>query len=211
MKETMTIHKGLKELKVIGARIEDAIQALTVVVASKHNNTKISGQPVADFVDSVKAKDQSVRTLIARRDAIKRAITLSNAVTKVSVGDKTYTVAEAIDMKNTGLQYQKQLLGVFKAQLAHAKKLAEVENERLEARADEYIRSMYAGADLKNMGDEIRKMRDTFVAAQTYELVDPLHAEEVIAKLQAEIDTFESEIDSALSVSNALTTIEVEY
>jgi len=211
MKETMTVHKALSELKVLDSRIANAIEDLDVVVANKHSNTKISGIPVAQFIDEAKAKYQSAVTLVNRRNAIKRAVTRSNATTMVNIGGVEYTVAEAIDMKARGIQYQSAVADKLLSKLARAKKQADMENERLENRADEYIKSLYGGADLKNMGDEITKVRNTFIAAQTFELVDPINAGEVASKLQEQMDAFLSDVDSALSVSNALTAIEVEY
>lgn len=212
MKETMTIHKALSELKTMEARISAAIVDCNVVVANKHSNAKISGISVQDYCARAKSKYQSAKTLIERRNAIKRAVTRSNAVTEVSIGGKTYTVAEAIDMKSKGCDYLKDLANSLQSQYNKARLVADHENgDRLDTRADEYIKSMYGGADLKNMADEINKMRETFIAAQTVELVDPINASREAEFLREEIDKFLSDVDSALSVSNALTSIEVEY
>lgn len=212
MKEQMTIHKALTELKILDGRIEKAIDGLNVVCANKHSNAKISGLDIVDWADEAKKAYQSVTTLIARRDAIKRGVTRSNATTMVTIGGKEYTVAEAIDMKSKGVEYLTRLQARLNAEYASAKRVADRENgERLDSRADDYIKSLYQGADMKNMADEIKKVRDTFIAAQTVELVDPINAGEEAIKLQDQIDSFMSDVDSALSVSNALTTIEVEY
>ena len=212
MKEQMTIHKALSELKILDSRIENAIDSLNVVVANKHNNGKISGLPVADFCDEAKKSYQSATTLINRRNAIKRAVTRSNAVTMVNIGGKEYTVAEAIDMKAKGTAYLSKLMDKLAGQYAKAKRTADMENgDRLDGRADDYVKSLYSGSELKNMADEIKKVRDAFVTAQTVEIVDPISAGTKATELQAEIDAFMSDVDSALSVSNALTTIEVEY
>ena len=211
MKETMTIHKSLSELKVLDSRISKAMDA-TFVVANKHNNAKIGGVSIADFSNGVKDAYQSVRTLINRRNAIKRAVTRSNANTMVNINGQEFTVAEAIDMKGKGIEYLSSLYDILSSQLAKAKRKADGENgDMLSARADDYVKSLYAGADLKNMADEISKVRDTFITAQTIEIVDPIHAEETCKNLRDYIDSFMSEVDSALSVSNALTTVEVEY
>ena len=148
-----------------------------------------------------------------RRNAIKRAITKSNAVTKVTIGGKVYTVAEAIDMKTTGCRYLADMADKIQTQLNNAKRRADMENEeRLDQRADEYIKSLYGnGNDLKNMSDEIKKVRETFIAAQTVEVIDPVNAAETVKSIYDEVEAFASDVDSALSVSNALTTIEVEY
>lgn len=212
MRETMTVHKALSELKILDNRIESAIENLNVVVPNKHSNVKISGLSVAEYCDEAKKSFQSAVTLINRRNAIKRAVTRSNAITMVTVGGKEYSVAEAIDMKAKGVSYQSLLMEKLQYQYTKAKRAADAENgERLDNRADDYVKSLYSGADLKNMADEIKKVRDTFITAQTVEIVDPIKAGDVATTLQAEIDAFMSDVDSALSVSNALTTIEVEY
>ena len=98
MKETMTIHKALSELKTLGDRINSAMEEATFVVANKHSNAKIGGQSIAEFSQAAQQSLQSVMTLINRRNAIKRAVTRSNAETMVNINGKEYTVAEAIDM-----------------------------------------------------------------------------------------------------------------
>ena len=100
--ETMNIHQALVELKTLNKRIESAIREGEWVVANKHSNGKIGGIDLKDFVEEVKSRYQKVTDLIARAEAIKRAVVNSNAITKVTIAGKEYTVAEAIDMKNNG-------------------------------------------------------------------------------------------------------------
>lgn len=212
MKETMTIHKALSELKILDSRIESAISRLDVVAANKHTNTKISGVAISDWAEEAKKAYQSATTLINRRNAIKRAVTRSNATTMVTIGGKEYSVAEAIDMKQRGTSYLSLLMNKLADQYARAKRTADAENgDRLDERADEYVKTLYSGTELKNMSDEIKKVRDAFVASQTIEILDPINAGSKVNELQEEIDTFMSDVDSALSVSNALTMVEVEY
>ena len=64
---------------------------------------------------------------------------------------------------------------------------------------------------MKGASDEIKKVRADFIAAQTMELVDPIKIADEMEKLEKQITTFSVEIDAALSVSNALTEITVEY
>ena len=107
--EKMTVHKALAELKIIDDRINNAIVSGTYVIANKHSNTKIHGMTIDDFKTSMKSDFQKVSDLIARRNAIKRTVVASNAVTKVKVGDVEYTVAEAIEMKNHGMEFKNTL------------------------------------------------------------------------------------------------------
>lgn len=210
--ETMTVHKALCELKTLDARIKKAIDGSVYVFANKHGNAKVSGLSIGDYSAEIKSAYQSATDLIARRDAIKRAVVLSNAVTNVTVGGKEYTVAEAIEMKNHGIPIQQSLLDKLKNDSRRARREADESNGmRLEMRADEYIKSLYANADMKNLSDEVKKMRADFLAAQVMEIVDPIKVADEIERLEALINTFTVEIDAALSVSNALTEITIEY
>ena len=211
MKETMTVHKALSELKILSNRIENKINSTTFVVTNKHSNTKISGEPVNEYCRQMKEEYQSIRTLIARRNAIKRAVIRSNAVTKVMVAGVELTVAEAIDMKTAGMEFVDSLKNKLAYQLNLAKNRADMENEKLVDRTDNYMKTMYASTDLKNMSEEMQKVRDNFVTSQTFEIVDPIGVAQEVNELTEQIDAFMSEVDSALSVSNALTTVEVEY
>ena len=212
MKETMTIHKALSELKVIGDRIEKELNNITYVATNKASASKYNGEDVKDFMQETKDAYKSVQTLINRRNAIKRAVTLSNAKTPVKIGDKKYTVAEAIDMKSTGLNPYRNIISKMAAQLELARRTVNKKNgEELNARADDYMRSMYGSTEMKSMSDELKKVRENFVDTQMMIVLDPLEAAKEIKRLEDIVDSFMAEVDSALSVSNALTTIDVEY
>ena len=200
--EKMTIHKALAELKVLDKRIVASVST-QFCVANKHSNDKISGITVSDWKDIVKANYQN--------EAIKRQVTLSNAITKVKIGEDEYTVAEAIWMKNHGVDAYKLLLRTLQKQYGEAKVQCERENgESLEKRADEYVFGLF-GSKEKAAGDEIENLRKTFIEAQQYEIVDPIKIADEIQYLEEKISSFESDVDAALSVSNATTEIEITY
>lgn len=210
--EKMSVHKALCELKTLDSRIQKSIQQAVFVFANKHANTKISGVPVGEYSAEVKAAYQSVKDLIARRDAIKRAVTLSNAAVKVVIGGKEYTVAEAIEMKNHGISHLQLLLRKLETDNQRARRESDNNNgEALEDRADEYVKSLYGNVDMKGASEEIKKVRADFIAAQTMEIVDPIGIRAEMERLEKEINDFTVDIDSALSVSNALTELTIEY
>lgn len=210
--EKMTVHKALCELKTLDSRIQKAIGESVFVFANKHSNNKVSGMGIGEYSAEIKAKYQSVCDLLARRDAIKRAVTLSNASVKVTIGGKEYTVAEAIEMKNHGIPLEQMLLKKLDGDNKKARRLSDENNgEILEMRADEYVKSLYGNVDLKGASEEIKKVRADFISAQTMEIVDPIGIASEMERLDEEITTFVVEIDSALSVSNALTELEISY
>ena len=48
MKETMSVHKALSELKVLDSRISGSIGILEPIAIMKHSNAKIGGLSVAE-------------------------------------------------------------------------------------------------------------------------------------------------------------------
>lgn len=210
--ETMNVHQALVELKTLDKRIDAAIHDTKWIVANKHSNTKISGVDLKEYIETIKSRYQKVTSLIARAEAIKRAVVNSNAVTKVTIAGKEYTVAEAIEMKNNGIERLRALVFQMAQDYSAAKTTAERANGiELERRADEYVRTMIGTTDVKGMTEEVKRMRDDFIKAQTMELVDPINIQKQIEELNERISAFETNVDAALSVSNALTNITINY
>lgn len=210
--ETMTIHKGLAELKILDGRIKKEIQNGLYCAANKHSNDKINGIPIEDFEKSARGTYDKVTDLIKRQEAIKKAVALSNAKTYVDIAEGKYTVAEAIWMKNHGIEFKDMLINSMKKQYQQAQ--AEVNRQNgnnLEERADQYVTAIYGQKEGKTNSADIEKVRKDFLEANSYEIIDPINIPEKVDTLRQKIDAFMAEVDSALSVSNALTEITIEY
>lgn len=214
--EKMTIHKALAELKTMDDRINKAIRSATYVLAVKHSAEKINGKTVTNFKEDMRSGYQKVTDLIARRDAMKRAVVLSNATTKVKIGDNEYTVAEAIEMKNHGMEFRSALLyQMNNAYVSAQNDLTRNGGEALEKKAEQYVLAVIAAqpkdSKMSVDSDAMKALRQNYIENNTYDLVDPMDVAKIIEKLDAEINEFNAEVDAALSVSNALTVIEFEY
>lgn len=214
--EKMTVHKALAELKIIDDRINNAIVSGTYVIANKHSNTKIHGMTIDDFKTSMKSDFQKVSDLIARRNAIKRTVVASNAVTKVKVGDVEYTVAEAIEMKNHGMEFKNTLKMYIERQYTNAKnEFDKNSGDPLERRAENYVLSVIQAQPKDSKmavdSDAMKNLRAQYIKDNTYDIIDPIGVKDVIEKLDNEISGFITEVDAALSVSNALTVLDIEY
>lgn len=215
-KETLTVHRALAELKVIDSRINNAIYSGTFVIANKHSNEKIHGVTINEFKNSIKSDFQKVSDLIARRNAIKKAVVASNAVTKVKVGDTEYTVATAIEMKNHGMEFKNTFKKCLESQYAKAKnELDKNSGDPLEKRAENYVLSVIQAQpkDSKMAVDSeaMKNLRAQYIKDNTYDIIDPIGVKDAIEQLDNEISSFITEVDAALSVSNALTVLDIEY
>lgn len=210
--ETMTVHKALAELKLLDDRIDKAIADGVYCVANKHSNDKINGIPLDEYIKTMQGRYDKAVDLINRRKAIKRAVVLSNATTKVKIADVEYTVAEAIEMKNHGVDFDKTLMVAMKRHYDMAQICINEKNGKdLEDRADQYVTAIYGQKEGKTNTADIEKVKSDFLTQNSYELIDPLHVLDEIEKLEKKINDFMAEVDSALSCSNALTEIEIEY
>lgn len=211
-KEKMTVHRALAELKTIDSRIEKAISETKFCRSNKHSNEKINGKSIDEYVAETKAAHESISDLIRRRNAMKRAVVLSNAITNVTVGDEVMTVAEAIEMKQNGINNYKLLMGKLAKDSHTAIEECDMRNgANLEAHANEYVTGLFGAKDGKTNVEAIEAAKKMFIAANTYDFIDPIGASDVAKKLYDYVQVFEADVDAALSCSNAITTVEFEY
>lgn len=210
--EKMSIHKALAELKLLDNRIASAINNGTYCVANKHSNDKIKGVSVEEYKKIIQGDYDKATDLINRRNAIKRAVVLSNAVTKVTINGIEYTVAEAIEMKNHGVEFDELLHERLHRQYLQAQaEILKQNGADLEKRAEQYVIGIYGSKEGKTNTDDFEKTKNDFLKANTFELIDPIKILDKINALEESINAFKSEVDAALSVSNAVTEIEISY
>lgn len=208
--ETMTIHEALAELKMLDKRIAQKIGEGSFAIANRHTNNKIGGLTVEEYVAKASESYQSIIDLIARRAAIRNALSLSNAQTKIEVGGKTYTIAEAIEMKKTGVLHLIDLMNTLNDAYNAAKNTVSRMTNTIDENADKYIIGLMGNRE-KAATSEAMALRQAYIDANSYDVVMLPHLPEIIEKLNKEINEFETTIDAKISISNALTTITIEY
>lgn len=211
-KEIMTIHKGLAELKILDNRIEKMIREANFCAAAKQSMKKINGVPIEQFTsDSISVYD-AICNLISRRDAIKKAISKSNAETHLTIVGVDYTVAEAISMNQHGIELKRRLLNELEKQYSNAISDIEVTNAELGDKADIYVSRATSPSDKNNMdAATLKDLRQDYIDRETMILIDGIDIKKVKNELTSYIDAFEAEVDAALSTSNAMTEITIEY
>jgi hypothetical protein len=201
----MTVHAALAELKKLDQRINRAIRTGRFVgtIKGEKSTEKVQNttETREEFKVSAKADFDSATDLINRRNEIKKAITLSNATTKAQVGTLEMTVAEAIEMKSS-IEYKKDFKRALEIQYSSAISNIERANEKVEANMDKILESMGKDAN--------KEFIDNYRATYSFSIIDPISIKEKIESLAKEIEDFESNVDIALSVSNATTFIEIE-
>lgn len=205
--EKMLVTQALNELKLLDSRIGKEISRSRFIAAAKTSEKKvIPNLSKEDFSKNAKASYQSICDLLARRAAIKAAVVASNAITKVTVNGEEMTVADAIERK-TSIEYEKDLLISMKNQLERETSQVNTQNILMENKIDKNIETML-GKDGKTKDEDLDSFMKVFRTANQWSLVDPLGLNDLINELNDRITGFESEVDSALQISNCITWIE---
>ena len=206
----MTITEGLVELKLYDNKIRKAITEAHLIGIKKKKDNKIGTMLVENYEKKAKESYQSILDMMKNRDAIKRAIVLSNATTEVTINGKTMTVAEAIEKRNlnSSISY---LLGKMETSLSNVENALLTKNADVDASAEKLLVSYYGKDAAKKVSKEdYDSVVTPYKEANEYVVVDPLDLRDKYEKLRDETDGFMSNVDSALSISNATTFIEIE-
>ena len=207
----ISITEALNELKLYDSKITKAITNAKLLGATKKSSDKIGVVKKEEFIERVKASYQSVTDLIANRNALKSSIVKSNAITEITINGKTMTVAEAIERKNS-IEYDEQLLNAMKTQYVAATSSVDKENKKVDTKVDELIQTLVGkDSDKKIEKDAIEAIEKPYREKNEWELVDPIKIFDEMLKLEAEIDGFNSEVDTRLVLSNATTFIEIDF
>jgi len=205
----ISITEALTELKLYDQKINKALSSAYFVGGKKKSSNIVSIFKLENFEANAKASYQSVSDLIENRAKLKSAIVQSNATTMVEIAGKKYTVAEAIERKNS-IMYDKMLLQTMKAQWGEANIKVEKENNRVDAQVDKMLETFLGKDSEKKVSEaDLNAISEPYRAKNEWELVDPLNLFAKIQALEADIDAFEADVDVRLSISNSVTYIDV--
>lgn len=210
----LSVHRALTRLKTLDAQIKERTSTSCFIAVVK-GDKKLVMTPqlrMSSFEDASKtitANFNSVKDLIAERQKIKSAIIQSNALTKITVGTKELTVAEAIEYKNS-MAYEQQLLSKLRIDYASASQLFDRQTQSVETEIQQLVAAMVSRETNTKVTDEqLDIARKTVETRNKPELIDPLKIVEKISAMADELQHFIDEVDAVLSESNARTEIEI--
>lgn len=207
----MTVQRALNELKIIDERLSKRLAEFVVVGTKKVSEARVveTRESIVEFENRAKGVLDSVDGLLKRQQELKHAIMTSNATTMIEVAGKTYSVMTAIDRKRT-IENEKLVVKYMRDALIRAEYKVSQENDKMESYIQRQTNAM-AGGDLSSKKDDyIIAFEKSYREQNSWDLVDPLKLRDLIEQREQEISMFELEIDTALTVSNAITKIEIE-
>lgn len=209
MTQEITVTRALVKLKLLGKQIEKEIGSAKFVGLYQERKRLIRGLeiPIDSFEKDAKAAYESIKALIENRKATKGAILRSNADTIVEIAGVDYTVAEAIERKNT-IELEKLLLNKLKREYAEAMHAVQENNVQLEESVSRML-EQNLGTDKKATESDYKNIAEPFIKQNQLNISDPIKVRQVYEKLEKELDEFLAEVDFALSESNAKTVITI--
>lgn len=204
----ISITKALRELKTLDARILKKINETTFMTSKKPKENIRGFKTVEEFEKEAKESIQSIKDLMDRRKQIKKSIVESNATTLVEVSGVKMTVADAIERKNF-IEIEKTLLRKMNNDYAQSQEKVEVNNELAQDRLDTQLNNMIS-KDGKTDLTAVEGYKKLFWESEETKLIDPIHIKEITTKMTLDIESFEDDVDVALSEINARTLITIK-
>lgn len=207
-KVKMTIHRGLSELKLIDAKIAKQINEIQPVGIHQKDKLVYNHISKEEFEKTAKSKYDSVIDLINRKAAIKSAIVGANAVTKVKIGEKEMTIADAINFK-ASIKFKKTLVEVLKSKRQKAVADLNSNNQVVNDNVQKLLEFTFGKESVKADGKDLDSVRKPYMEANEFHLFDPLETNKKVEQMDQEISEFEAEVDAVLSEINSVTFIEI--
>ena len=208
--DTISITRALKELSVLDKRLVKGVGNLTLVdiTQGKFKGKALKSQiTVSEFERNAVSSYESFGDLLKRRISLKNAIVTSNANTNVNISGTNFTVAEAIEQKNS-IGIKKALLLELKRQKTLIDGELATSRVQLDANLDKFI-EQNLGKDRKTNKDDFDNIAKPYIEANELTMVDPINIAAQIETLETEIENFETNVDIVLAESNAKTVVTI--
>ncbi len=205
----LTVTEGLVKLKLTQKKIADAQGRLHCgTVGTKGSRTVVAGfKDNEEYKREIKSRLDTVNGLLLYRDSLKRAIITSNANTKVKIGSREMTVAEAIEFKQS-INIKKSLFELLNKNLNTLNAQLNQANANLDARADAFVTQLFNG-NANATEEDRKKARENWIENNRAVAITHDSLKDTVEKLGEEIVEFEGSVNVSLSVCNAKTEIEV--
>lgn len=206
MIKEFTLTRALAELKLYDSKISKAINELKPVSYSINNIVIDYRQTPKEFIETYNSQMQSISDLRNNKVLLKNALMKANSETLIKIGNKEYTIVEALNRK-TDIDTERQLINVLKSHLNNAIAKSNTIKENIESNIEKTINSKSASSGNQSK-DYIQTVRDSY-KDQIPELINADVVEKLIKEKELEIEEFISEVDFVLSEVNATTKIKV--
>ena len=209
-KVELTLYQALEKKKILEKRVNKVRGNELVGIRKKHIEETITGVPLADVKAVMEENLASSVSLVNNYITLKAAINEANAVTKVTIAGKEYTIANAI-ARYRGLDNEEYLYRNMLSNVVNAKNKVELTNQKYLSpeSISKYVSNILG--DSKKDEALIAATEKRYREANEVELYDPLDTEKLATEKIEEIELFREEFHSVSTTANCNTVITVEF
>lgn len=214
-KVSYTLTRALSTLKSLDTQIASYFSAekriLVSVLQGDAERTSFPGMDKAQLKNRIQSDIDGIEGLLERRRILKSAIVTKNATTKLTICEKEYSIAEAIELKKL-VPLKEAVLKQYRQQYAAMQAFVNDADSKMENRRNELIKVQ----TVEGASPEEREKIATFVSKQVeadfrVKAFDPMDLPKRIVSLEEEIRTIRLELDVKLSELNSTTVLDVEF
>ena len=200
----ISLHRVIAEIKNLENKLSE--QKAIVSVATKKDQM-VGTQNKQQFESTSQAAIDQFSSDLKRLQKLKVARNLMNATTQVVVNGRTMTIDEALAVKAT-LPIQQAFIHMIKAQMNNASVVVSQASAEVERKIEAQV-SAIGGSTKKITEEELKTIRNMMEKSTGKEIVMGSNVAKFLEEASKEIETFQLEIDFALSEVNAKTEVEI--
>ena len=210
MSKTITLNEALAKIKLLNKKVADKTNKLKLTsYAPKNSETeKKNNKLKKDFIEKGKSDLQEIQDLIKNIKEIKGKLVIANATNYVTVAGVQYTIAEAIERKNS-IGREIDLLQHISTDYHADKTYVDNINQQNQTRLDSRINVLLGNSDRKDCKDLIDAITEN-AKKEEFEVVNESIVSDLIDKMQEEINDFISNVDVQLTIANSTVSIEID-
>lgn len=205
----LTVYEALIEISRIKDKLknfENSNQVSMFIGFGTQNAKTIKGVERNQFESILQSNYDSITHLISNLAEYKAKLALSNATTKINIGNKEYTIAEALQRKDN-IKIEHDLLNIIQSQINMTNNQVTKHNNDIDNGLSDYLEKVKGE---NSTPEDIEKLTETYNINNKYIVIDPNKIIENINNKYEELKTFVRDVDVQITSSNVKTLITVE-
>lgn len=207
--KTLTVYEALMEVKKINDKLNNKLRLYGVsefIGYGPEKSKNIKGVDRDTYIRNLQSNYDSISHLIKNLAEYKAKIALSNAVTTIVIGEKEYTIAEAIQRKDI-LKEEERLLQSIRNQMINVEAEISKQNNKVEDNLPVYLEKVTSE---NSTTEDIEKLSENYRLDHKYVVIDPNNLYKITNEKVDELEVFTNEVDSKITASNCSTMITVQ-
>lgn len=211
MEKTMTLYEALEKKKILEKKVEEYRhnQPRLVDIKKTYDDVNYKGVAIEEIKKLIQSGRDAYCASVFNLNELKAAINEANAKIHVVIGDKEYSIANAISrLRSIDIEvdmYTRMLNNIRTCENQIENASADLSSEAV----SKYVSRILG--DSKKDEATINALKEQYIKDNTLELYDPLNTRELAFKKLEELATFKEQIHFALTKANCENTITVNF